>query len=191
MTYFPCDNDVVTARWQAMWQQCYCSSSLSAVQSELRSLVHCVTPSYMHAVLADVIQTFLLWFSLRTVTMRISMQCIILHLYKTGTDENLQNFLRCCSVQNNSDVPRILEWEGSRSYRLQRGWGVGIPSPLREGSGEGAVPRKFFVFFVENTIFWRILTRLFLKPSANSNTMDCSRNYLTVHIERVCGFVFV
>jgi len=32
-------------------------------------------------------------------------------------------------------------------------WGGGIPSPLREGSGEGAVPRKFFVFFVENTIF--------------------------------------
>jgi len=31
-------------------------------------------------------------------------------------------------------------------------WG-GDPSPLREGSGEGAVSRKFFVFFVENTIF--------------------------------------
>ena len=26
-------------------------------------------------------------------------------------------------------------------------WGGGIHSPLREGSGEGAVPRKFFVFF--------------------------------------------
>jgi len=40
-----------------------------------------------------------------------------------------------------------------------REWGVGrgyplptTPSPLGEGSGEGA-DRKFFVFFVENTIF--------------------------------------
>jgi len=32
-----------------------------------------------------------------------------------------------------------------------RGWGVGkgIPFPLGEGSAE----RKFFVFFIENTIF--------------------------------------
>jgi len=50
-----------------------------------------------------------------------------------------------------SGVPRILEWEWSRSYRLRGGgtWGGGIPSllggipspsPLREGHGEGAVP---------------------------------------------------
>ena len=37
---------------------------------------------------------------------------------------------------------------------MRRGEGV-FPFPLGEGSGEGAVPllRKFFVFFVENTIF--------------------------------------
>jgi len=71
-----------------------------------------------------------------------------------------------CHISS-SGVPRILEWEGSRSYRLRGG----IPSPLREGSGEGAVPRKFFVFFVENTIFWRIVTHLFLKPYANERVL--------------------
>ena len=35
------------------------------------------------------------------------------------------------------------------------GHGEGYPPPVGEGSGEGAVlpPQKFFVFFVENTIF--------------------------------------
>jgi len=37
-------------------------------------------------------------------------------------------------------------------------------SPLGKGSGGRApYPEIFFVFFVENTIFWRILTRLYLK----------------------------
>jgi len=31
--------------------------------------------------------------------------------------------------------------------------GEGYPLPLRKGYGEGAVPGKFFVFFVENAIF--------------------------------------
>jgi len=70
-----------------------------------------------------------------------------------------------------SGVPRILEWEGSKCRRRRGVWGVGrnIPLLTGEGSEEGAVPpqplpRKFFVFFVvENTIFRRILTRLFLK----------------------------
>ena len=49
-----------------------------------------------------------------------------------------------------SDVPRILEWEGAKCRR-RRG---GIPTPTGEGSGEGAVPlpRKCYVFFVENAI---------------------------------------
>jgi len=49
-----------------------------------------------------------------------------------------------------SGVPRILEWEGSRSYRL-RGAGVrggGIPSPLREGYGEGLSPENFSYFLL-------------------------------------------
>jgi len=41
------------------------------------------------------------------------------------------------------------------------------PSPLGEGSGLCPLPRKFFVFFVENTIFWRFLPRLFLKSYAS------------------------
>jgi len=50
-----------------------------------------------------------------------------------------------------SGVPRILEWEGSRSYRLRRGgvWGGGIPGPLpTEGrvSGVGC-PQKIFRIF--------------------------------------------
>jgi len=59
------------------------------------------------------------------------------------------------SFHSVSDVPKILEWEGSRSYRLRGGWSVrrGYPLPTEEGSGEGPVPRKFLVFFVENTIF--------------------------------------
>jgi len=58
-----------------------------------------------------------------------------------------------------SDVPSILEWEGSRCRRRRGGgawegiylsphwgrvWGGAVPPPL---------PRKFFIFFVENTIF--------------------------------------
>ena len=50
-----------------------------------------------------------------------------------------------------------------------RGWGVGIPSPLGEWSGDGSVPppQNLFVFVVENTVFWGILARLFLKSDAN------------------------
>jgi len=56
---------------------------------------------------------------------------------------------------------------------MRRGGGVS-PSPLGEGSGEGLFPlsRKFFIFFVENTIFLRILTRLFLKSYANGRASN-------------------
>ena len=65
-----------------------------------------------------------------------------------------------------SGVPRILEWGGglgAAGAEVGRGQGV-CPSPLREGSGEGLclLPGKFFVFLVENVIFWCILTRYFL-----------------------------
>ena len=59
-----------------------------------------------------------------------------------------------------SGVPRISAWRGPR--RLE-GWGWGhpsptgegvCPSPMEEGSGEGAVPSPvFLVFLVENTVF--------------------------------------
>jgi len=53
----------------------------------------------------------------------------------------------------------------------RRVWhGIGYPPPHWEnGLGRGLCPfpRKFFVFFVENTIFGRILTRSFLKSYAN------------------------
>jgi len=51
---------------------------------------------------------------------------------------------------------------------VRRGDGLST-SPLEEGSEEGVcpLPRKFFVFVVENTIFRRILARLFLKSYAN------------------------
>ena len=57
-----------------------------------------------------------------------------------------------------SGIPRILEWEGSGAAGAEGCgvWGGVSPSPLGEGFGEGPVPlglpRKFFVFFVENTI---------------------------------------
>jgi len=50
--------------------------------------------------------------------------------------------------------------------------GKGSPSPL--GKGLGRDPRKFFVYFVENTIFWRILTRLFLKSYDKWGVLTCS-----------------
>jgi len=58
-----------------------------------------------------------------------------------------------------SGIPRILEWEGSmcrrrRSRGMENGeevsppyWGKGL------GRGLCPLPRKFFVFFVENAIF--------------------------------------
>jgi len=61
-----------------------------------------------------------------------------------------------------SGVPRILEWEGSMCRRRRGRLGVGrrvFPSPIPPphwGKGLGGavpIPRKFFVFFVENTIF--------------------------------------
>jgi len=55
-----------------------------------------------------------------------------------------------------------------------RGWGVGervSPPHWGKGLGRGlcSLPRKLFVLFVENTIFWCILTRLFLKSYANGS----------------------
>ena len=57
-----------------------------------------------------------------------------------------------------SGVPRILEWEGSRCRRLRGGEAWGGYFPPNWGIGEGSrgmcpLPRKFFVFFVEHTIF--------------------------------------
>ena len=80
---------------------------------------------------------------------------------------NLSKFF----IRYSSGVPRILEWEGSRCRR-RRGVenGEGYPPPYwGKGLGRGLcpLPRKFFVFFVENAIFWRILTHLFLKSYAN------------------------
>jgi len=76
------------------------------------------------------------------------------------------SFLFCAQDQWRTQDFRM---GGVEVLQAPRGWGIGryIPSPLRGGSGEGAVPRKIFVFFVENTTFWRILIRLFLKPYTN------------------------
>ena len=53
-----------------------------------------------------------------------------------------------------SAVPRILEWEGSRSYRLRDGgaWGEGIPSRLMEGSG-GLSPENVSYFLLKIPYF--------------------------------------
>jgi len=52
-----------------------------------------------------------------------------------------------------SGVPRILEWEG-RGAAGAEGDGEWDPLPTGEGSRELCpLPRKFFVFFVENATF--------------------------------------
>ena len=58
---------------------------------------------------------------------------------------------------------------GSEGVRRGEGLFPRLPSPLGEVYEEGVCPfpRKFLYFFVENTIFWRILAHLFLKSYAN------------------------
>jgi len=61
---------------------------------------------------------------------------------------------------DSSGVPRILEWEGRGAAGAEgrRGggkWGGNIPLATggRVWVGGVPLPRKFFAFFVENTIF--------------------------------------
>jgi len=63
------------------------------------------------------------------------------------------------------------------------GWGVA--SPLGERTGEGAVrapfPENISYFFVKNTTFLRILTRLFLKSYANGRGSNPPPPYPLTH----------
>ena len=135
---------------------------------------HCLkTENYMYHQVWSRHLDLLLSFTLSTQTKLSDPACDMTsdHLkFKSRSRINPSSHVQLTMTVSirSSGVPRILEWEGSRSYGLRGGgYGEGYPLPTEGRVWGGGCPRKFSVFFVENTIFWRILTRLFLKPYAN------------------------
>ena len=82
---------------------------------------------------------------------------------------------RHCLWSSSVAYPGFLNGRGRGSAGAESGgYGEGVfplPTGGRVWGGGCPLTRKFSVFFVENTTFWRILTRLFLTSQANGGIL--------------------